>query len=181
MLAALLRGSMKLPLQLLGGQLIGIEVIHIGDRIGRACGKTARSGGTWQGTGSRLLAKTNAGNLYYGRQHRPEVSAPNPRLDELIWADSQPTGRIEARVVFLVVGGTAVSRMERYGTQIDGADGGPGVGRTRWGGRGVDGDFVVVIHTSLDRPRKRHWGGRVGRRPCSCVCCRRRRAIRSRG
>lgn len=53
--------------------------------------------------------------------------------------------------------GVADGARVRY---ADGADGSPGVGRTRWGGRGsVDRDFVVMIPTSLDRPRKSQWGG----------------------
>lgn len=40
MLAALLSCSMELSLQLLRGQLVRIKVIHTGDRIGWACGKT---------------------------------------------------------------------------------------------------------------------------------------------
>lgn len=59
MLATLLSGSVKLPLQLLGGQLVGVIVIHIGDRIGRACGKTEVELCVPQGTGQSLFTRQN--------------------------------------------------------------------------------------------------------------------------
>lgn len=88
MLAALLRGSMELSLQLLGGQLVRVKVIHIGDRIGRACRKTEVEGLCREGrdvvadSPQRMLATSVMGKSIDLRF--PKVVTPELRAKELI-------------------------------------------------------------------------------------------------